>query len=120
MIVELAGIGQGPHGCMMLADMGATVIRCEPPGGRSGLKGQKFQVLNRGRQSIIVDLKKPEGVEVILKLCETADGLIEGFRPGVMEKLGLGPKECMARNSKLVYGRMTGWGQTGPMAKAAG
>jgi len=119
-IIEMAGIGPGPHCCMMLSDMGATVIRCEPPGGRSGLKGQKFSVSNRGRKSIIVDVKKPEGVEVILKLCESADGLIEGFRPGVMEKLGLGPKECMARNPKLVYGRMTGWGQTGPMAKAAG
>lgn len=119
-IIEMAGIGPGPHCCMMLSDMGATVIRCEPPGGRSGLKGQRFSVLNRGRKSIIVDVKKPEGVEVILKLCETADGLIEGFRPGVMEKLGLGPTECMARNPKLVYGRMTGWGQTGPMAKAAG
>jgi len=119
-IVEIAGIGPGPHCCMMLSDMGATVIRVEPPGGRGGLKNDPSNILNRGRKNIIVDLKKPGGSDVILKLCEMADGLVEGFRPGVMEKLGIGPEACTARNPKLVYGRMTGWGQTGPMANAAG
>lgn len=119
-VVELAGIGPAPHCCMMLSDMGASVIRVEPPGGRSGLNGQKFAVLNRGRKSIIVDLKRREGVEVVLKLCESADGFVEGFRPGVTERLGLGPDVVAARNPRIVYGRMTGWGQTGPLAKVAG
>jgi len=116
-IIELAGIGPGPFCGMMLADMGAEVIRVDRAGkgGRHGV-----DVLTRGRKSIAVDLKSAEGKEVILKLCESADGLFEGFRPGVTERLGLGPAECMARNPKLVYGRMTGWGQDGPMAHAAG
>lgn len=116
-IIELAGIGPGPFCGMMLADMGAEVIRVDraSKGGRRGV-----DVLTRGRKSIAVDLKSPEGKEVILKLCESADGIFEGFRPGVTERLGLGPEECMARNPKLVYGRMTGWGQDGPMAHAAG
>ena len=107
-IIELAGIGPGPFCGMMLADMGAEVIRVDraSKGGRRGI-----DVLTRGRKSIAVDLKSPEGREVILKLCESADGIFEGFRPGVTERLGLGPAECMARNPKLVYGRMTGWGQ---------
>ncbi len=116
-IVELAGIGPGPFCGMMLADMGAEVIRVDRAGGGNR---RSRDVLTRGRKSIAVDLKSPEGKEVVLKLCEQADALFEGFRPGVTERLGLGPDDCMARNGKLVYGRMTGWGQTGPMAQAAG
>jgi alpha-methylacyl-CoA racemase len=102
---------------MMLADMGAEVIRVDRKGSTGG---SKFDILNRGRRSIAVDLKKPEGVEAVLKLIEKADGLIEGFRPGVMERLGLGPEVAHKRNPKLIFGRMTGWGQDGPMAQAAG
>lgn len=115
-IIELAGIGPGPFCGMMLADMGAEVIRID----RYGATARGQDVLGRGRQSIALDLKKPEAKEVVLKLCESADALFEGFRPGVTERLGLGPEDCMARNPKLVYGRMTGWGQEGPMAQAAG
>ncbi len=116
-IVELAGIGPGPFCGMMLSDMGAEVIRIDRPGAGAG---RTQDVLARNRRSVAVDLKKPEGVETVLRLVETADGLFEGFRPGVTERLGLGPEDCMARNSRLVYGRMTGWGQEGPMALAAG
>lgn len=116
-VVELAGIGPGPFCGMLLSDMGAEVIRVERKGGRAG---GKFDVLSRGRRTIAVDLKKPEGVETVLKLVEGADILQEGFRPGVTERLGLGPDVCLARNPKLVYGRMTGWGQYGPMSQAAG
>jgi len=116
-IIELTGIGPGPFCGMMLSDMGAEVIRVDRPGGG---RGRPKDVLARNRRSIAVDLKDPRGVEVVLKLVETADALFEGFRPGVTERLGLGPDECMARNEKLVYGRMTGWGQEGPMSKAAG
>ena len=115
-VIELAGIGPGPFCGMMLSDMGAEVIRVDRVGGRGGRR----DVLARNRRSIAVDLKKPAGVEVVLKLVETADALFEGFRPGVTERLGLGPEDCMARNRKLVYGRMTGWGQEGPIAHAAG
>ena len=116
-IIELAGIGPGPFCGMMLADMGAEVIRVDRAGGSSR---RPVDVLTRGRKSIAVDLKSDEGKEVVLKLCEGADAIFEGFRPGVTERLGLGPEDCMARNPKLVYGRMTGWGQEGPMAQAAG
>lgn len=116
-IIELAGIGPGPFCGMLLSDMGAEVIRVDRAGG-GGRAGR--DVLTRGRKSIAVDMKHPQGKEVILKLCENADALFEGFRPGVTERLGLGPSECMARNPRLVYGRMTGWGQEGPMAQAAG
>ncbi len=116
-IVELAGIGPGPFCGMMLSDMGAEVIRIDRPG---SVAGGTPDVLARNRRSIAVDLKKPEGVETVLRLAETADAIFEGFRPGVTERLGLGPDDCMARNPKLVYGRMTGWGQEGPMAEAAG
>jgi alpha-methylacyl-CoA racemase len=123
-VIELAGIGPGPFCGMMLSDMGAEVIRVDrlgAAGGRnSAAAGPNKDVLARNRQSIAVDLKKPEGVEAVLRLVETADALFEGFRPGVTERLGLGPEVCMARNPKLVYGRMTGWGQDGPMAQAAG
>jgi len=116
-IIELAGIGPGPFCGMMLSDMGAEVIRVDRIA--KGVGAPK-DVLQRNRQSVAVDLKKPEGIEIVLKLVESADALFEGFRPGVMERLGLGPDECMARNEKLVYGRMTGWGQDGPLAQAAG
>ena len=118
-VVELQGIGPGPFCGMMLADMGAEIIRVD----RSASVGQeanKTDFLARGRKSIGVDLKNPQGVETVLRLIETADVLIEGFRPGVMERLGLGPDVCLARNPRLVFGRMTGWGQTGSMASAAG
>ena len=115
-VIELAGIGPGPFCGMMLSDMGAEVIRVDRVGGRGGRR----DVLARNRRSIAVDLKQPAGVEVVLKLAETADALFEGFRPGVTERLGLGPEDCMARNRRLVYGRMTGWGQDGPIAHAAG
>ncbi len=116
-ISELAGIGPGPFCGMMLSDMGAEVIRVDRTGGSP--KAPK-DVLQRNRKSIAVDLKSPEGVATVLRLVESADALFEGFRPGVTERLGLGPKDCMAKNPKLVYGRMTGWGQEGPMAQAAG
>ena len=117
-VIELAGIGPGPFCGMMLSDMGAEVIRVDrmpAPGARRGR-----DVLARNRRSIAVDLKNPAGVEVVLKLVDTADALFEGFRPGVTERLGVGPDACMVRNERLVYGRMTGWGQDGPMAHAAG
>jgi alpha-methylacyl-CoA racemase len=116
-IIELAGIGPGPFCGMLLSDLGAEVIRVDRAGGSSN---RPKDVLTRGRKSIAVDLKSAEGKAVILKLCESADALFEGFRPGVTERLGLGPEDCMAANPKLVYGRMTGWGQDGPMAQAAG
>jgi alpha-methylacyl-CoA racemase len=115
-IIELAGIGPGPFCGMMLSDMGAEVIRVD----RVGAGGRGQDVLTRNRRSVAVDLKQPAGVETVLRLVETADALFEGFRPGVTERLGLGPDDCLARNPKLVYGRMTGWGQDGPMAQAAG
>ena len=116
-IIELAGIGPGPFCGMMLSDMGAEVIRVERI---SNASSPPKDVLARNRRSIALDLKQPAGVEAVLKLVESADGLFEGFRPGVTERLGLGPERCMARNERLVYGRMTGWGQDGPMAHAAG
>ena len=111
-VVELAGIGPGPFCAMLLADLGADVIRVDrqTPVDIGIDRGRKYSVLNRGRRSIAVDLKNPDGVEAILSLVESADALIEGFRPGVTERLGLGPDECLARNPALVYGRMTGWG----------
>ena len=118
-VVELQGIGPGPFCGMMLADMGAEIIRVD----RSSAVGQKASAtdfLARGRKSIAVDLKNPEGVETVLRLIDGADALIEGFRPGVTERLGLGPDVCLERNPGLVYGRMTGWGQNGSMASAAG
>ena len=121
-VIELQGIGPGPFCGMMLSDIGAEVIRIDRAGNVSGIDSDNppIDVLARGRSSIGVDLKNPEGVEVVLRLIETADALIEGFRPGVMERLGLGPEECLARNPRLVFGRMTGWGQEGPYAMAAG
>ena len=118
-VVELAGIGPGPHACMILADLGADVIRVDRPSGATIGTGSN-DLLNRGRPSIALDLKNPEAIETVLKLVEQADVLIEGMRPGVTERLGLGPDVCRERNPRLVYGRMTGWGQTGPWASAAG
>ncbi len=118
-VVEVAGIGPGPHACMILADLGADVIRVERPGGQM-LAGGAHNLLNRGRPSVALDLKQPEAVRTVLELVAGADVLVEGMRPGVTERLGLGPEECAAVNPRLVYGRMTGWGQTGPLAQAAG
>jgi alpha-methylacyl-CoA racemase len=117
-IVEFAGIGPGPMCGMLLADLGADVLRIERIQARQ--IRLRSPILNRSRRSVALDLKKPEGVETALKLLDQADALIEGFRPGVMERLGLGPDVCLGRNPKLVYGRMTGWGQDGPLARAAG
>ena len=120
-VIEIAGIGPGPFCAMMLADMGADVLRIDRAGAPGVLPvDPKQDVLNRGRRSVALDLKKREGVEAVLSLCERADVLMEGFRPGVMERLGLGPDDCFARNERLIYGRMTGWGQDGPMKDAAG
>jgi alpha-methylacyl-CoA racemase len=121
-IVELAGIGPGPFSGMLLSDMGADIIRVDRAQQVNPATFDKpnLEPMYRGRRSIGVDLKKPEGVELVLQLVEGADALIEGYRPGVTERLGLGPDVCLARNPKLVYGRMTGWGQDGPMAQAAG
>jgi len=121
-VVEVAGIGPGPFAAMMLADMGAEVLRVDrassvPAGGPDT---PSADLLARGRRSVGVDLKHPEGVATVLRLVERADGLIEGFRPGVAERLGIGPEPCLARNPRLAYGRMTGWGQDGPLAGAAG
>ncbi len=115
-IIEVAGIGPGPFCGMMLADHGAEVIRVDRPGGRIDPRDP----LLRSRKSLIVDMKSPDGIAVMRELCKSADGLIEGFRPGVMERLGLGPDVLLADNPKLVFGRMTGWGQFGPYAHAAG
>jgi alpha-methylacyl-CoA racemase len=120
-VVELAGIGPGPFAAMLLADQGADVVRIHRTQSvERGFDGGSVPVLDRNRRSIGVDLKHADGVETVLRLVEHADALIEGFRPGVTERLGVGPDACLARNPKLVYGRMTGWGQEGPMAQAAG
>ncbi|HWD54662.1 MAG TPA: CaiB/BaiF CoA-transferase family protein [Acidimicrobiales bacterium] len=128
-IIELAGIGPAPFTCMMLADAGAQVLRLEraPAGAveageefaQSGA-GSYWDLLNRSRPSVGIDLKNADALDLVLGLVEQADGLIEGFRPGVAERLGVGPEDCLARNARLVYGRMTGWGQEGPMATMAG
>jgi alpha-methylacyl-CoA racemase len=119
-IIEIAGIGPGPFACMMLADLGADIIRLERPTGPRGVDAVPGNVSNRSRRSVGIDLKNPEAVELVLRLVEGADGLVEGFRPGVAERLGIGPDECLSRNPRLVYGRMTGWGQDGPYASMAG
>ncbi|MDO3647891.1 CaiB/BaiF CoA transferase family protein [Nocardia mangyaensis] len=118
-VVEIASLAPGPFACMVLADLGAEVIRVDRVGDSAGLLAPSG-VLDRGRQSIAVDLKAPEGREVVLRLAETADILVEGFRPGVAERMGIGPDDCARRNPGLIYGRMTGWGQDGPLANAAG
>jgi alpha-methylacyl-CoA racemase len=121
-VIEFAGIGPGPMCAMLLSDMGADVLRID----RTSAAGlgismrTKFDLLNRGRRSVAFDLKKAEAIDAVMRLVEKADALIEGFRPGVMERLGLSPDRCLARNPRLVFGRMTGWGQEGPLAEAAG
>jgi len=118
-IVEIASLAPAPFGCMVLADLGADVIRVERSGDSGGLMAPSG-VLDRGQRSVEVNLKDPAGVQAVLRLVETADVLVEGFRPGVAERLGIGPQDCLQRNPRLVYGRMTGWGQDGPLAQAAG
>jgi alpha-methylacyl-CoA racemase len=118
-VVEIAGIGPGPHAATLLADLGADVIRIERPGAVSPVSMEK-DLLTRGRPSVALDLKRREAVQAVLSLVEGADVLLEGMRPGAMERLGLGPDLCLARNPRLVYGRMTGWGQDGPLASTAG
>ena len=117
-VIEFAGIGPGPFCGMLLSDLGADVVRIDRKGVRTAMG--KFNTTSRGRRSVALDLKKPEAVETCLTLVEKADILFEGFRPKVMERLGLGPEVVLKRNPRLVYGRMTGWGQTGPWAEAAG
>jgi alpha-methylacyl-CoA racemase len=121
-IIEIAGIGPSQLCGMILADMGAELIRIDRLSSTdTGVSvPERFNIMNRSRRTIAVDLKSPAGIDFVLQLCETADALFEGFRPGVMERLGLGPSECMARNQKLVFGRITGWGQSGPLADSAG
>jgi alpha-methylacyl-CoA racemase len=121
-LIEIAGIGPGPMAAMMLGDFGADVIRVDRvrPSGPERFSDTRHAVHHRSRRSIAVDLHKPGGAEIVLRLAATADGLMEPFRPGVAERLGIGPEPCLARNPRLVYGRMTGWGQQGPLAKAAG
>src|SRR6478609_1023879 len=119
-VVEIAGIGPGPHACMILADLGADVIRVERPGGQALAGGGSHMLLNRGRPSVALDLKNPDAIATVKRLVADADVLVEGMRPGVMERLGLGPDDLALVNPGLVYGRMTGWGQDGPLAQAAG
>ncbi|MEU2721333.1 CaiB/BaiF CoA-transferase family protein [Streptomyces smyrnaeus] len=119
-VVELAGIGPGPFAAMTLADLGADVVRVDRPGGGSLAVPAEYDVTNRNKRSVVLDLKQRAGVAAALSLVERADVLIEGFRPEVAERLGVGPEVCLARNPRLVYGRMTGWGQDGPLAQRAG
>ncbi len=119
-VIEMGGIGPGPFAAMLLADMGADVVRIDRPGPAADERTTAAEVLQRSRRSIVLDLHRAEAAEAVLALVDAADVLIEGFRPGVMERLGVGPQECLARNPRLVYGRMTGWGQDGPWAAMAG
>jgi alpha-methylacyl-CoA racemase len=122
-VVEIAGVGPAPFAAMLLADMGAEVIRVDRVAATEqspGMDDPRFRIPERSRSSVAVDLKSPEGAEIVLRLAGTADAVIEGFRPGVAERLGVGPDECRARNPRLVYGRMTGWGQRGPLSDRAG
>ncbi|MEV5531272.1 CaiB/BaiF CoA transferase family protein [Streptomyces prunicolor] len=119
-VVELAGIGPGPFAAMLLADLGADVVRVDRPGGVALGVSPEYDVTNRNKRSVLVDLKAPDGPARVLDMVERADILIEGNRPGVAERLGVGPEDCHARNPRLVYGRMTGWGQDGPLAQRAG
>jgi alpha-methylacyl-CoA racemase len=121
-IVEIAGLGPAPMGAMLLADLGADILRVEriAPSGLGFEMQARHELTNRSRRTIAVDLKRREGIALVLRLVERADAFIEGFRPGVAERLGIGPEQCLGRNPRLVYGRMTGWGQEGPLAQAAG
>jgi len=116
-VVELAGLAPAPFACMVLADLGADVVQVHKPGSVQTVPGD---FLGRNRRSIAVDTRKPEGAELVLQLVERSDVLVEGFRPGVTERLGIGPAQCLARNPRLIYGRMTGWGQDGPLSDRAG
>jgi alpha-methylacyl-CoA racemase len=118
-VLELAGLGPAPMACMLLADLGAEVVRVERPAA-SGFTEPRFDLLGRGRRSLGLDLKRAAGCAALLRLVARADVLVEGFRPGVAERLGVGPEACAAANPRLIYGRMTGWGQSGPLAAAAG
>jgi alpha-methylacyl-CoA racemase len=119
-VIELAGIGPGPFAAMLLADLGAEVIRVERPRGSGSMIPPQLDAVRRSRKSVMLDLRRPAGAGALLQLVEKADVLIEGYRPGVTERLGVGPAECLAHNPRLVYGRITGWGQDGPLAAAAG
>ncbi|WP_181791787.1 CaiB/BaiF CoA transferase family protein, partial [Streptomyces phytophilus] len=119
-VVELAGIGPGPFAAMLLADLGADVVRVDRPGGPGLGIDPAHDLTNRNKRSVVLDLKSAAGAAAALALAERADILVEGFRPGVAERLGVGPGDCHARNPRLVYGRMTGWGQDGPLAATAG
>ncbi len=119
-VVELAGIGPGPHAATILADLGADVVRVERPEGAGSAGPRGTDLLTRGRPSAALDLKHPDAVTTLLRLVDAADVLVEGMRPGVAERLGVGPDVCLARNPRLVYGRITGWGQGGPLARTAG
>ncbi|MDH3397431.1 MAG: CoA transferase, partial [Acidimicrobiia bacterium] len=121
-IVEIASIGPGPFCGMMLADLGVDVVRIDRADAVSGpaATGSSLDLMNRGKRSIGIDLKNPVGVEAVLRMVKQVDGLIEGFRPGVAERLGIGPDVCREHNPRLVYGRMTGWGQAGPLSGVAG
>ena len=119
-VIEMAGMGPTPFCATMLADLGADVIRVDRPDKQVSAQEAARRMLGRGTRSVALDLKRPDAVAAVLRLAAGADLLIEGFRPGVMERLGLGPEACQALNPKLVYGRMTGWGQTGPLADTAG
>ncbi|MFE5211450.1 CaiB/BaiF CoA transferase family protein [Streptomyces sp. NPDC056600] len=119
-VLELAGIGPGPFAAMLLGDLGADVVRVDRPGGIAVAPDPRYDVTHRNKRSVVLDLKSPDGAERVLDLAERADILVEGYRPGVAERLGVGPEACHARNPRLVYGRMTGWGQDGPLADRAG
>ena len=116
-VIEIAGVGPAPHAATILADLGADVMRIERPGSGAPSAGPRTSdLLTRGRPSVALDLKNPDAITCVLTLVESADILIEGMRPGVTERMGIGPDECLARNPAIVYGRMTGWGQTGPLS----
>src|ERR1700674_2370708 len=119
-VIEMAGLAPGPYGAMMLADMGAEVLRIDRLDAPEAKPGAKPNLVHRNRSAIALDIKSMEGFATLRRLIASADALIEGFRPGVMERLGIGPDECLKTNPKLVYCRVTGWGQDGPLAQAAG
>ena len=119
-VIEMAGLAPGPYAAMLLADLGAEVLRIDRPDAPEAKPGAKPNLVHRNRRAIALDIKSKEGLSTLRRLIASSDALIEGFRPGVMERLGVGPEECIKANPKLVYGRVTGWGQDGPLAQAAG